>query len=180
MNREFIDHSATIQWPDVKNLIASLTHLAITNSDIVDNFAVNLKDKWVTTKQTIDAIAATIDWWVSRRVYCDKDVYKGMYQRLLAEWTILRHQIEHINNNIDTMQKKPKDLYSIMNYYYWLSTILQTWERKIQEATVYPEAKIWFDTNDWNREMTALLQKNEGMNNVSKKVKDTLYMNNMK
>jgi cell division protein FtsB len=179
MNREFIDHSATIQWPESKNLIAGLAHLAVTKSNIVDTFATNLKQKWVTTKQTIEVIFATIEWWASTRIYCDKDVYKGMYQKLLAEWTILKHQIEHLNNNIATIQKKPKDLYNIINFYHWLSSLLKIWERKIQEASVYPEAKIWFDTKDWNKEMNTLLEKDEGISNVSKTVKNTLYMNNI-
>ena len=112
------DHASTMRSKKSNNLIASLAHLEITSSDLTNTFAFNVKDKWVTTKQTIENIAGTVEGWLSTRVYCDKETYKGMYQDTLKQWTILKHKIESIISNINTMKKKPHELPNVIGNFY--------------------------------------------------------------
>ncbi len=175
------NHAATIQWPESKNLIAIMAHLSETNSDLHNILgSATVAKKQYTTRQTLDNIYATIEWWVTKRVYCDKEKYRGKYTWLLEQWTILKHQIETIIANMNTLSKKPKNLWSVINYYNGLSRLLEIRDKKIHEINTYPEEKIWFDTEDRNTEVNSLLDKKMAMLNVSDYTKDILYMNKIK
>ena len=161
-----------------KNVVSGLVDLSKINTALVDNLNFSVKNKWVTTKQTIEAIAATIEGWLSTRVHCDKEIYKGMYQDTLKQWTILKHKIESIISNMNTMKKKPHELQNVTgNFYNGLQRLLLQWERKVNESAVYPDEKIWFDTQDWNYEMKDLKEKKDMMTWMSHRVEDILYMN---
>lgn len=161
-----------------KNVVSGLVDLSKINTALVDNLNFSVKNKWVTTKQTIEAIAATIEGWLSTRVHCDKETYKNMYQDILKQWTILKHKIESIISNMNTMKKKPHELQNVVgNFYNWLQRLLLQWERKVNESSVYPDEKIWFDTQDWNDEIKDLMEKKDMMTWMSHKVEDILYMN---
>lgn len=174
------DHSNTLRSKTSNNMITSLANRGITSNELVDTLNISVKNKWVTTKQTIEHIIATIEGWVSTRIYCDKEIYKGMYQKALAQWTILKHQIETINKDIHMIKKRPSEWVKITQHYYkWLCTLLALWEKKVTESAVYPEQKIWFDTQDWNKETEWLLNQVAIMENISHKVNDILYMNQL-
>lgn len=180
MPTKTVNHSSSIQSTESKELVASLANQAITRNALVDTFNVTVKNQSVTTKQTIEHIAATIDWWVSTRVYCDKDVYKWMYQKVLAQGTILKHQIETMKKHMNTMKKKTTELSKITeNYYNGLCNLVTSWENKVKESTFYPDNKIGFNTNDWNAEIESLYQKVDVMNKIGHTVEDILYMNQL-
>ena len=76
------------------------------------------------------------------------------------------------------MKKKPHELQNVTgNFYNGLQRLLLQWERKVNESAVYPDEKIWFDTQDWNYEMKDLKEKKDMMTWMSHRVEDILYMN---
>lgn len=174
------EHTTAILSQKSRNVANWLTDLSKINNELVDTFAFSVINKWVTTKQTIEKVAATIEWWLSTRVYCDKEVYKGMYQKVLEQWTVLKHKIEHLKDISHSLDKKPTDLQKITaNYYAWLCNLVTLWERKVNEVNVYPEKKVGFDTQDWSDEVDALQAKVGVMSSMNRKIEDILYMNHL-
>ena len=180
MNLDLANHPNTLQSQQSKNLSAILANLAMAQSELWDTLNASIKDKWTTTKETIKNILGTIKGWAAKRVYCDKDMYKNMYQKMLEQWTIIKHQIETIISHLPKMKKKPAELWKITsNYYNGLCNLLQNWEKKVNESMVYPDKNIWFNVCDWDVEMKWLDEKADIMNSMQHKIEDILYMNHI-